>query len=264
MTEEQSTLLKLIRASLWGEAVPDHAEEALEEAKKQALVPLLYPGSAEAMRYSAHHIRILYAQDRLTELMRAAEIPAVILKGAAAAVYYPDPFLRTMGDVDFIVPADRFSAAADLLAAHGYAAALEAHSLERHATYQKDGIALEMHVRFSSEGIDVEQYVREGMMHPVTANLEGHCFEMLPPLENGLVLLAHAAQHLKKDLGMRQILDWMMYVDESPQALRRPEHVGACGACGGFRLTWKDRSVRTSLSGAATSAHLYFLPDMIK
>lgn len=36
---------------------------------------------------------------------------------------------------------------------------------------------------------------------------------MLPPLENGLVLLAHVNQHLGSGLGLRQILDWQMFVD---------------------------------------------------
>lgn len=214
MTNDQSILLSLICSCLWGAPRPENAEEAMEQAKIQALVPLLYPNSAEAMRYSAHYIRILYAQDMLMDLMRAAGVPAVILKGSAAAVYYPEPFLRTMGDIDFIVPADRFQEASDLMASHGYTVAHEEHETDRHIAYQKDGITLEMHIRFSSEGIDVEKYVQEGMAHPVTANLEGHSFSMLPPLENGIVLLAHAAQHLKKDLGMRQVLDWMMYVDK--------------------------------------------------
>lgn len=36
---------------------------------------------------------------------------------------------------------------------------------------------------------------------------------VLPPLENGLVLLAHVNQHLGSGLGLRQILDWQMFVD---------------------------------------------------
>jgi len=46
----------------------------------------------------------------------------------------------------------------------------------------------------------------------VAAELSGHTFPMLPPLENGLVLLAHVAQHLRDGLGLRQMIDWMMYV----------------------------------------------------
>ena len=37
-------------------------------------------------------------------------------------------------------------------------------------------------------------------------------FPMLPKLANGLVLLGHVAQHLKAGLGLRQVIDWMLYV----------------------------------------------------
>ena len=36
---------------------------------------------------------------------------------------------------------------------------------------------------------------------------------MLPKLVNGLVLLGHMVQHLKSGLGLRQVIDWMLYVD---------------------------------------------------
>lgn len=35
---------------------------------------------------------------------------------------------------------------------------------------------------------------------------------VLPKLENGLVLLSHMGQHLHSGLGLRQVIDWMLYV----------------------------------------------------
>ena len=37
---------------------------------------------------------------------------------------------------------------------------------------------------------------------------------MLPDLINGLVLIEHIYQHLRGGLGLRQIIDWMLYVDK--------------------------------------------------
>ena len=36
---------------------------------------------------------------------------------------------------------------------------------------------------------------------------------MLPTIPNGLVLLEHICQHLETGIGLRQIIDWMMYVN---------------------------------------------------
>ena len=49
--------------------------------------------------------------------------------------------------------------------------------------------------------------------HAKTGTLYHTAFPMLPPKENGLVLLAHIAHHLREGLGLRQIIDWMLYVD---------------------------------------------------
>ena len=50
------------------------------------------------------------------------------------------------------------------------------------------------------------------MYSPIIASIEGHEFPMLSPLANGLVLLDHMRRHLKSGLGLRQVIDWMMYV----------------------------------------------------
>ena len=47
--------------------------------------------------------RICYAHTMLHNLLTEAGITYVILKGCASAEYYPEPLLRTMGDVDFYV-----------------------------------------------------------------------------------------------------------------------------------------------------------------
>ena len=215
MTPAQQELLNCIRSSLWADAAqPQPSDEVLAEAQRQAIVPLIAFDSMEASQYMAHYLRILYAQDRLVTLFREAGIPMAILKGAAAAIYYPEPMQRTMGDIDLIVPQSAFASSQSLMERSGYKRETEDFEKTdaRHVAYQKDGITVELHHHFSSEGIDVEKYVIRGLESPVTAELSGHKFPMLPPLENGLVLLAHVAQHLRNELGLRQMIDWMMYV----------------------------------------------------
>lgn len=61
---------------------------------------------------------LLNVQDELLSVLEAKGIPTVILKGAAAGMLYPDPGLRSYGDIDFMVsPADFKRARAALVAA---------------------------------------------------------------------------------------------------------------------------------------------------
>ncbi|MFN3648519.1 MAG: nucleotidyltransferase family protein [Armatimonadota bacterium] len=49
------------------------------------------------------------------ERLRAAGIPALLIKGLAAGRFYGAPALRSVGDIDFCVPAAQFEAARELL-----------------------------------------------------------------------------------------------------------------------------------------------------
>ncbi len=211
LTTEQSALLALVRAALWGSEPPENADTAMNEAKKQALVPLVFPESAEARFCYTRYMRILYAQNEMISLMRTAGIPVIILKGAAAAIYYPNPIQRTMGDVDFIVPQDRFEEASDMMSASGYVLVHTKDADDRHSSYLRRGVYFELHHHFSYEGIDVEKYITEGLDDPEIVSLEEYEVPILPALGNGMTLLAHAASHLRGGLGLRQAIDWMMY-----------------------------------------------------
>ncbi len=233
LTAEQIILLKLIRSALWGEERPNNADIAMDEARKQALVSLLFPDSPEAMRYSAHYIRILYAQDELVQLMKASKIPMVVLKGSAAAIYYPDPFLRTMGDIDFIVPQSQFETACALLPKIGYHLVKDLDFVGRHRCYQKDGIEVELHHHYSYDDFDIEKYVTSGIENSDVIELSGHLVPILPQMENGMVLLSHVAGHLRSEIGLRQVLDWMMYVDKVADDRFWAEHLcSAATECG--------------------------------
>ena len=55
------------------------------------------------MRQQVRWIQIMGAQDRMLRVLAENQIDCVIIKGAAAAIYYPQPSLRAMGDIDFLV-----------------------------------------------------------------------------------------------------------------------------------------------------------------
>lgn len=224
MNKAEQILLQAIQKSLWNGDItfsPDIDWDAvLQEAADQAVLGIVigfaptevqkeWKGRASAEM--AHFIRILHSQGQLYMLLRDNGIPMVILKGTAAAIYYPNSSQRSMGDIDFLVPSEHFEQAKELLEQNGYTIKDDPR-VPRHIHVDKEGIIYELHRFFSYEGIDLERFVNDGFRNIEYRSICGIDLPMLPKLANGLVLLGHVAQHLKSGVGLRQVIDWMMYV----------------------------------------------------
>ena len=227
MNDAEKELLQLLKCALHGQVDTAAADtdwaSVLNEANIQtvtALAASALPATLtdeerkpwKNVQYGAlsFYMRYMLAQDELCRLFSENEIPMVILKGAAAAVYYPQPAMRMMGDIDFIVPKECFQRAHSLMRENGFALTGEYDG--RHEEWKKNGIEYELHSRFSHT-VDVEEYITQGFDSLERGNLDGHAFPMLPKLSNGMVLLDHMRGHLSNGLGLRQVIDWMLYVE---------------------------------------------------
>lgn len=169
-------------------------------------------------KYAFAH-RLLYEQSLLIDLMKDNEIPMAILKGSAAAVSYPEPAYRTFGDVDFMVPEIDFNRAYELMLENGYVMRYDEDCVDYHYTLQKEEITFELHKSPAGLPNDSRKRLlmnrlREDLLQTEEAELEGYWFPILPVVSNGLVLLLHIRKHLQGGLGLRQITDWMMFVDK--------------------------------------------------
>lgn len=163
--------------------------------------------------------RLMMAQDSVLAEFRQAGIPVAVLKGAAAAANYPQPNSRSMGDIDLIVPPDHFEQAFSLMERLGWENDIELEINPRHAGFKKAGCPeIELHRYFSTctnkqQAHFLDQAIYDAIPRAEWTDVAGFSVPVLPPLENGLVLLAHVNQHLGSGLGLRQILDWQMFVD---------------------------------------------------
>lgn len=225
MNQTEQILLQAIQKSLWNKdiAFPEDTnwDAVLKEAESQSVLGIAI-GSApidvqekwknKEGQNTAHFIRILHCQENLCRLLKENGIQMAILKGTAAAIYYPNPFQRTMGDIDFIIPKDLLESTRELLIRNEFIVD-ENHTYERHVGFLKDAISFEMHCYFSDD-VDIDPYIYEGLKHCKDASIYATSFSMLPRLENGLILLAHMAGHMRTGLGLRQVIDWMMYVNK--------------------------------------------------
>lgn len=240
ISQHEKQLLKLLDGVLHSTPIPhidaEEWEPLYNEMKDQCVSILpsdymdefpLNPEQAEEYWGSVgkaiqYFYNILLEQSDVVSILHDAGIPVAVLKGAAAAMSYPHPEYRSMGDIDLIVLQEQFADAYHALIDHGYKVEGD-NTLQvyhRHIGFTgPSGIEIELHHHFSSnltkeysDALDV--IISEGIPNCQTVDMSGFNVPVLPPLENGLVLLAHIQQHLSSGLGLRQIIDWMMYVEK--------------------------------------------------
>ena len=224
LDKEQICLLELIKASLFNvtPAIPENVnwDKILDVAKIQCIVPMLthcipfeHRNSWNIITYQnkAFFMQMMYEQNALVELFKENKIPTVIIKGTAAAMYYPNPCMRTFGDIDFYVSPQYYTNAKRLLEKKDYRYIT---NNDRQIVYEKNGVEFELHEIISRKGsYDINSIVLSDSFTTVECSINGCSFPCLPTYYNGLVLLWHIMHHLKgSGIGIRQILDWMLFV----------------------------------------------------
>ena len=205
--------------SEWNEAEAVLAEQAVKYLPADYISEFVL-SEEKRLKYNiecANNIRkfhkILEEQDTLGKVL--AGIDFVVLNGTAAAMNYPRPELRQMGDIDILVRPEEHERAAALLSTAGYSRQTENY---RHTVFNSPtGTHIELHRKFASSDNNDQNETLDGMLLEAIASHEvadvcGHRVPVLPKTENGLVLLGHINQHISSGLGLRQITDWMLYV----------------------------------------------------
>lgn len=176
------------------------------------------------LKWYSHILKILSqnsvvqkAQQELTNLL-CENYDYVILKGLAAAAYYPKPELRGLGDVDFLVNKEKANEITNLIVKQGYENYLDN---GRHITFKKPGKMLELHreipgVPYGKNGKTVNKFVSDIFEKSVEISVLGATFKMPDDVHHGTVLLLHSAHHLVSEgLGLRHLCDWACFVNKT-------------------------------------------------
>ena len=154
----------------------------------------------------------------LHSVMHSAGIPYTIIKGAASAAYYPDPFVRSMGDVDFLINRSDYEKADALLTEKGFVRSDRGHFY--HIVYEYNGCRYEMH--FEPAGIPDGEIgaVVQGYLADILerAHEQSTVFgEIIVPsaFHHGLIMLLHMAHHMTTEgIGLRHLCDWAVFVKD--------------------------------------------------
>ncbi len=216
----QNDIFELIKLSLWGKGNPTVDRSVYQEMMDQAIAALPAPVLSslnlpqELMREWRNTIFqqiTFYEHYKYIQSKLPIDVPYVILKGTSAAQYYPYPEYRAMGDIDIISRREDYVSSCEAMLKNGWIETTSEIDQKRgrHRSFTKKGFDVEIHAFFASMN-DVKK--AKTFDDIINDNItENH---ILPDLINGLVLIDHVNQHIEEGIGLRQIIDWMMFVDK--------------------------------------------------
>ncbi len=169
--------------------------------------------------YKIYHRTVTLAEKRVTafeklsKLFCDAEIDHLIFKGIKIKDLYPVPFLRTFGDIDFVIRPDDRSRCHTLMQELGYEVKGD---YEPVYTYQKEMELYEIHTSIMAinftDRADYISYFRNLWDHAMS--VEKHLWEFSVEY-HFIYLLSHIAKHIYgSGAGIRMYLDLAFYIKQ--------------------------------------------------
>lgn len=167
-------------------------------------------------RCTVSNLNCFKGHEYLHKLMTENGIPYCIIKGAASSFRYPDPLLRTMGDVDFYVTPEHIDAAREIFLAEGFE--FDTHEHSYHMGMVKGALRLEMHFApISAPGGEIGEIFTEywsDICEKAILTKEVFSEYVFPSdFHHGFILLTHLRSHMiLRGVGLRHICDWAVFV----------------------------------------------------
>lgn len=232
LSETEEAILNSLANALFGahRTMPENVnwQAVYTESVYQAVMPLIFtdnklvPSDIQTKYEMDKHIALAYNIIREQEhvqldcMMKCGKVPYVILKGCASARYYPNPILRSMGDVDFWVHHEDFERAGQFLTDNGYTSWNKNHIC--HDVYRKGESHLEMH--FEPAGIPhgkagdlVREYLQDTIDKATAHQIPEGEYMVPSDFHHGLIILLHTSHHMTGEgIGIRHLCDWAVFV----------------------------------------------------
>jgi hypothetical protein len=239
LTNTQSTLIGLLSSALYSKPIhmPDNVDWDMlyDEALDQSVLPLVYSvakdyipsDSKQKWKQKSNLIigksmNVSFEHVQLHELMTSNSIPYVIIKGIVSASYYPQPYLRTFGDVDFVIRPEDMEKTEKIILNNGFTK----NELETgiHLSFDKKidkGFSSHWEMHQSVNGIPdneageiIRIYIADLIATAVEFDEGNGMVRVADTFHHGLIMLLHTAKHLTSGgMGLRHLCDWVVFAD---------------------------------------------------
>ena len=159
--------------------------------------------------YNAQHEKQMHVVNDLTELFNTHNIKHIFLKGVPLKTLYPEPYMRSMGDIDVLIEGK------DLKAAHKHLKANQYKNLFNSAQHDNfehvNGMMIEVHPKLYKDFNDKYAPLFKDVWAQ-TAQEKGNRYSFNPEFEVSY-LLYHMVKHFYgTGVGLRTVLDIGIYL----------------------------------------------------
>lgn len=214
----------------------------------------------------------------LLEAFDAAGVRAVVLKGVALKLLYPQPDLRTMSDADLLVKQSAFTAARAVMEAEGYALVEQEPGVD--ILRGPEGLRVELHAQlFDKTAYGFLSRLDEAKMFPIENTLRTPVYGgeawVFPPLQHALFMLCHMAKHMiTTGFGLRQTADFVLFAEANDASMDWPLFFGQARLLGlssfasallsvGMRYLSMEKGNFTRFMESDPLAAEWLLPDLL-
>lgn len=215
-----------------------------EQCLAQGVGPTVFPARLEKGLDPAHsagmkmvclqniqqQVKLQYILTQAWTALTKAGIQPLLMKGAGLAALYPDPSMRTWGDIDLFVGIDQYHPACKVMRETFPDALKFDEELDHYKHYNliADGISIEIHrvsVGFQHP-IDARRYAcmeAFATQHACELEIEDLRLKIFEPTFNALFVMLHSWEHMTtQGASLRQIYDWTLLLHRYADAIDRP------------------------------------------
>lgn len=166
--------------------------------------------------YSAvNNTQKLVVQNKVCDVLNGLGIPFAVFKGSSVAVNYPQPDIRSLGDIDILVSENSYEQA--IKAFIGEIRKEDAWH-EFHFTLSMDSVEIEIHKYITHEPHTKEEKNVYNIMKSCLDDIDycrydNYKFPVLRNKYHAIALLLHKKRHLdSNNITIRMVCDWAFFV----------------------------------------------------